>query len=100
MANTCRNSFRSDLLVIRLSFLSQGAFYAFATPHFVRSHLFDSIGLSSPDLSAKGNLSVVAAGHVALKEVDRRIIEDRKEIEDHVRMTNTGGEESGCAFSG
>lgn len=75
---------------IRNSFLSQGAFYAFATPSFVSSHLFDAVGLASPDLSSFGNLSTIAAGHVALKEVDRRLVEDRKELEERTKFGGVG----------
>jgi hypothetical protein len=70
----------SQLITPTISFLSQGTFYAFVTPNFIRSHLFDVVGLPSFDSASRSNTSSVAAGHLMLKEVDRRIVNDRKEI--------------------
>lgn len=78
------------------SFLSLGTFYAYATPSFVRSHLFDAVGLPLLGGSAAGgklgNDSAHAAGHVALREVDKRLDDDRKEVEDGIIRRDAGCE--------
>ena len=70
--------------MLSISLLSQGTVYAYLTPSFVRSHLFDAVALPfihSPELvDAAENLTAQAVGHVMLKEVDRRLLEDRQEV--------------------
>lgn len=88
LATSCR------LCCAMTSFLSLGTFYAYATPSFVRSHLFDAVGLPLLGGSAAGgklgNDSAHAAGHVALREVDKRLEDDRKEVEDGVIRRDAG----------
>ncbi|ORY51219.1 hypothetical protein BCR35DRAFT_310713 [Leucosporidium creatinivorum] len=71
-------------------FLSPGTFYAYLTPSFIRSHLFDAISLPLFDGSLRGNQSASAAGRVALGETDRRVMEDRREIENGVIRRDEG----------
>ncbi|KAM0786572.1 hypothetical protein ACM66B_002028 [Microbotryomycetes sp. NB124-2] len=80
-----------------LHFLAQGTVYGFVTPTWARSHLFDAVGLAAYDKSVKANLSAIAAGHGVLKEVDRRITRDAKELEDGswiTREDNSGATSS------
>ncbi|KAK4055811.1 hypothetical protein OIO90_003064 [Microbotryomycetes sp. JL221] len=72
-------------------FLAQGTVYGFVTPTWARSHLFDAVGLPAYDASAKANLSTIAAGHAVLKEVDRRIVRDKEEIQDESFTRDDGG---------
>lgn len=69
-------------------FLDQGTFYGFLTPTTSRSRIFDVPGLASFDPSYS-NATSIAAGHVVLKQVDRRIALSQKE-DAAAASSNTG----------
>lgn len=63
-------------------YLSQGTLFAYLTPAYLPSRVFDVPTLPNYDNSTKRSYrDSLAAGHVVLKELDRRIEREQKEID-------------------
>lgn len=101
---------RTETNKSKISFVDQGTIYGYATPPTTRSHLLLLPALANYDNSSLTsewrNLTSTAIGYNVLKELDRRIATEQKEI-DSVRggtnrNRNNGNEEkstSECIFS-
>lgn len=83
-------------------YLTQGTIFAYLTPAYLPSRIFDVPTLSKYDNSTeRANRNSLAAGHVVLAELDRRIERERKDIgklESGVGLANDGGESPHSGF--
>ncbi|SCV74948.1 BQ2448_7977 [Microbotryum intermedium] len=82
-------------------YLEDGTMVGYATPSWVRSHMFDLVGLAKTLERRDGEQwKQLAAGHTMLKELDRRIAREREDLEEAIESESQRPEEEKAAPQG